>query len=204
MVIKGFKFGMLLQLAVGPMCLLVFQTSALKGFWAGFSLVCAVTLIDALFITLSGFGISAVINRGNVKKVIRVFGALVLILFGANMILSAFHFPILPNIQLFSQTNVQSVFFQGILLTASNPLTIVFWSGVFSTQVVEHNYNRAQLFWFGVGCVLSTLLFLTFVAALGTVISNFLNESMMAALNVCAGAVISYFGMKLMLKRPNE
>lgn len=53
MIFKGFKFGMLLQLAVGPMCLLVFNTSAAHGFSVGMSLVFAITLIDFLFISLS-------------------------------------------------------------------------------------------------------------------------------------------------------
>lgn len=39
MIYKGFKFGMLLQLAIGPMCLMVFNTSTTYGFWMGLSLV---------------------------------------------------------------------------------------------------------------------------------------------------------------------
>lgn len=33
MFLKGFKFGMLLQLAIGPICLFIFQTSITKGFF---------------------------------------------------------------------------------------------------------------------------------------------------------------------------
>lgn len=32
MLIKGFKFGMLLQLAVGPICLFIFQLASVNGF----------------------------------------------------------------------------------------------------------------------------------------------------------------------------
>lgn len=31
MIFKGLKFGMLLQFAIGPMCLMVFNTSATYG-----------------------------------------------------------------------------------------------------------------------------------------------------------------------------
>ena len=63
MIYKGFKFGMLLQLAIGPMCLMVFNTSATYGFLVGLSLVLAISLIDGLYITLSGLGIAAIINK---------------------------------------------------------------------------------------------------------------------------------------------
>ena len=63
MIYRGFKFGMILQLAVGPMCLMVFNTSATYGFLMGLSLVLAISLIDCLYIILSGFAVAAIINK---------------------------------------------------------------------------------------------------------------------------------------------
>lgn len=201
MILRGFKFGMLLQLAVGPMCLLVFNTSAEHGFLTGLSLVLAISVIDLLFITLSGAGIGAIIDKENIKKAIKIFGAIVLVVFGVNMIANAFHFSLLPNIQLFTDIDAKSIFVKGLLLTASNPLTIIFWSGVFSTQVIENNYNKRQLCFFGAGCVLSTLCFLTFVALLGTAIRSFLSPMIMQVLNICVGCIIIYFGVRMVFKR---
>lgn len=45
--LDGLKFGMLLQLAIGPMCLLVFNTAKNMGFINALSLVSAIALIDA-------------------------------------------------------------------------------------------------------------------------------------------------------------
>lgn len=201
MIFKGIKFGMLLQLAVGPMCLLVFNTSAKYGFWVGMSLVLAIALIDLLFITLSGIGVGGIIDKVNIKIAIKLFGAIVMIVFGANMIANAFNFSLLPNIQLFTKVNEKSIFVQGLLLTASNPLTIIFWSGVFTTQVIENNYNKRQLCYFGLGCVLSTVCFLTFVVLLSTAISGFLSPNIMQVLNICVGCIIIYFGVRLIFKR---
>jgi len=197
MIFRGFKFGILLQLAVGPMCLLVFNTSAKYGFEVGMSLVLAISLIDLLFITLSGVGVGGIIEKEGIKRAIKFFGAIVLIVFGANMIARAFDFSLLPNIQLFTEVNEKSIFLQGLLLTASNPLTIIFWSGVFSTQVIENNYNKMQLCYFGLGCILSSVCFLTFIAVLGTEISSFLSSNVMQVLNICVGCIIIYFGVRL-------
>lgn len=201
MIFKGFKFGMLLQLAVGPMCLLVFNTSASEGILHGLTLVAAISLVDFIYITLSGLGAAAVINRKKVKTAVKIFGAAVLVLFGADMISGALGLPLLPQIALFSDVSPQSIFLKGFLLTASNPLTIIFWSGVFSTQVAENNYNKNQLCGFGAGCVLSTLVFLSCIAVLGTAISGFIPQLIMNILNGAVGAVIIFFGIRLLLKR---
>jgi threonine/homoserine/homoserine lactone efflux protein len=201
MIYKGVRFGMLLQLAIGPMCLMVFNTSATYGLLIGLSLVLAITLVDLIFITLSGLGVAAVINNNKIKFVIKLFGSAVLILFGANTITDVFNLALIPHISLFSNVNGQSIFIQGLVLTASNPLTIIFWSGVFSTQVIENRYNKSQLFYFGLGCVLSTLCFLTFIAFLGTALSGFLSLTVIHVLNVGVGVIIIYFGIRLLTKK---
>ena len=64
----------------------------------------------------------------------------------------------------------------------------------------ENNYNAGQLFAFGMGCVLATILFLAFVALLGTFASVFLNETVLNILNMGVGLVIMYFGIKPFLQ----
>lgn len=198
---KGFRFGMLLQLAVGPMCLLVFNTAVNQGFWRALSLVSAIALMDALFIFLSGAGISAVLNRPGIQRIIQIFGACVLILFGLNMSLSAWNLSLLPQIRFLGGVTTKFVFWQGIFLTASNPLTILFWSGVFSAQMLEHGYSRQEMLRFGIGCVLSTVTFLSIVAAVGFFAGSFISVKLMRFLNVCVGLVLVCFGCRLAVKK---
>jgi threonine/homoserine/homoserine lactone efflux protein len=180
---------------------MVFHTSASYGLLIGLSLVLAIAIVDSIYIALSGLGVSAIINNNRVKLVIKLFGCMVLVLFGANTIAGAFHITLLPSITLFSNISGKGIFAQGLLLTASNPLTIIFWSGVFSTQIIENNYNKTQLFFFGLGCVLSTLCFLSLIAILGTVISGFLSQNIIDLLNICVGIILIYFGIRLLLKK---
>ena len=201
MIYNGFKFGMILQLAVGPMCLMVFNTSTTYGFLVGLSLVLAISLIDGLYITLSGLGIAVIINKEKIKSTIKILGCIVLVLFGTNTITGAFGFTLLPDLKLFSNVTNQNIFIQGLLLTASNPLTIIFWGGVFSTQVAEYNFSKKQLIFFGFGCILSTLVFLTIVSFCGSVLSGFLPQIIIKILNVTVGTILICFGIKLLLKK---
>lgn len=199
MVFKGYRFGMLLQLAVGPMCLMVFHIAASGGFIKGLTLASAITLIDALYIALSGAGIASIINKPRIKKVIKVFGCIVLVLFGINTILGAFDHQLLPSVSLLLDMKGHGIFVQGLLLTASNPLTIIFWSGVFSSQIIENKYTLRQLIFFGFGCVLSTISFMTVVAVVGTIVNEFLPAYVILLLNIIVGGVLILFGIKLIL-----
>ena len=200
MIWKGFRFGMLLQLAVGPVCLLTFNLSAGGGFLAGWQVALAAALADTLFIAMSGAGAAAFVGRARVKTVVRWVGCLVLAVFGVNMVLNALGVPFLPDFALF-RAEGGSPFLQGLVLTAANPLTIVFWSGMFTAQIMKYSWDRRQLRLFAAGCVLSTLLSLTAVAALGAVLSGFLPPIAMQILNAAVGAALVLYGFKLLLDK---
>ncbi len=204
MIIDGLKFGMLLQFAIGPMCLMVFNTSAKHGFIMGLLLMLSISLVDAFYIILSALGVGNIMKNNHIKKSIKIFGMIILTLFGANMIFESFDISLLPSINLFANINGKNIFIQGLLLTASNPLTIIFWSGVLSTQVIEKNYTKSKIFYFGLGCVLSTIIFLTTIAFLGTTIRVFLSDNIMNVLNIIVGSIIIYFGIKLLLKKEKD
>lgn len=201
MIFKGFKFGMLLQLAIGPMCLMVFNTSAAHGLFMGVVLVIAIAIVDAIYIMLSGLGVAAIVNKKSVRTMVKILGCIILVLFGANAIFSTMQVSILPEVHIFSHNSQGNIFIQGLLLTASNPLTIIFWSGVFSTQVVENALSKRQLISFGLGCVMSTLIFLTLIALGGSILNGFLPNSVIYALNDLVGIILIFFGIRLLFKK---
>lgn len=201
MIFKGFRFGMLLQLAVGPMCLLVFNTSASNGFFSGFMLVLAIALVDIVYMALSGLGVASIISKQKAKLMLKLLGGAVLMLFGINMVLGEFSIRLLPALTPHSDISSQNIFIQGVLLTASNPLTIIFWSSVFSAQVIEHGLNKRQLVLFGAGCLLATLSFMTAVDILGLAANAFLPGIVIKILNIGVGIMLGYFGLRLLLKK---
>jgi len=186
MLFKGLKFGMLLQFAVGPMCLLVFNTAGSRGLANALVLTAAIALVDALYIILAGVGVARFLENAGARKALKIFGGAVLILFGLNMTLGTLGISILPNVSLFGGTSGGNIFLKGLLLTASNPLTIVFWGGVFTTQL-QDDIKRSQIALFGAGCVLATLLFLSFVSLLGLAVNHFLNETIITVMNFIVG-----------------
>lgn len=196
---SGLKFGMLLQIAIGPMCLMVFNTAKNTGFRVAMSLVLAITLVDAFYIALASIGVSRLLENDKVKTSVRIVGSLVLIIFGLNIILGVFGINIIPGLDL--KPTSGNIFIQGLILTLSNPLTIVFWGGVLTTKLIEDKMNRSDLFIFSAGLVSATIFFMTAVAILGTMLSGFIPPKISDILNVIVGALILYFGVKMLLKK---
>lgn len=199
---EGLRFGLLLQFAVGPMCLMVFNTAQNAGFLVALSLVIAIALVDAFYILLASLGASKLLGNERVEKIVKILGAIVLMIFGLNIILNVFNINIIPGLNL--KPNSSSAFIQGIILTLSNPITIVFWGSVLTTKIIEEKFNKKELTIFSVGLVSATLMFLTTIAVLGMILSNFIPDIISKILNVLVGLVIMGFGIKLVVKKKEK
>lgn len=198
---QGLRFGLMLQFAVGPVCMLVLSTSVERGFGPALSLIAAVTLADALYIGLSSLGAAALLRKPSVQRKARLFGGLVLIVFGAQLALNAFVIPLFPSVRLFSAGSGAGLFAQGLLLTLSNPLTILFWSGLLSAKVADNHWSGKSLLCFCIGCVLATVLFLTVIALMGSLLTGRITDGVMRTLNGVVGCALIWFGLRMSLQR---
>ncbi len=193
---------MLLQLAVGPICLFVLQTAASSGFLAAEAAVLGVALADATYILAAIWGLGATLRRStHAEHVLRYFGAAVLTLFGAANVLGAFGISFLPGLSLAAGQSTGSAFSKALLLTLSNPLTILFWAGVFASKMAEEGMRKKQAHLFGLGTALSTLCFLTAAAAAGSAVSQLLSGTFMAVMNAAVGLALIGFGIRIAYKR---
>ena len=201
MIIKGFKFGALLQLSIGPVCLFIFQSASQGGFYPAEAGVMGVALVDGLYILAAVLGIAPVIERKTIKKALKFFGAAVLLVFGSNTVLAVFGFDFMPAFSTRNAILSNNVFLRAVILTASNPLTIIFWAGVFSARIAEEGMKRRDIYFFGLGALLSTIFFLTIAALAGSITKNFLSPHVVQILNLAVGVVLLYFSIKLFLKK---
>lgn len=196
-VLRGFRFGMVLQLAVGPVCIYIFNVASKQGFLEAAAGVAAVTLVDAIFILLAIVGAASFMDRPEVNRGLRIFGFAVLLVFGMNLVLSVFGIELLSYFRLPSGADVDRPILSSLLLTASNPLTIVFWAGMFTAKVAEGGLSKAGIYAFGFGTVLSTLAFLLLVALAGSFIGQFSPEALLKVLDGAVGVLILYFAVRM-------
>jgi threonine/homoserine/homoserine lactone efflux protein len=199
-VFKGFTFGMSLQLAIGPVCLYILNVAATRGFQNAEFGVFGVTIIDALYIGLALFGISAFIRNDKTKRIIEYLGISVLFIFGTIMLFDCcLTFDVQENhSKLLGQT--LNTFWVALLLTASNPLTILIWTGIFATRISHEKNNNASANQFAFGCVIATLVFLSLVSFVGTAIRVVLPNAIISVLNGFVGVVFIGFSLNKLIK----
>ncbi|MDX8336916.1 MULTISPECIES: LysE family translocator [Cetobacterium] len=196
MILKGFKFGMLLQVAIGPVCLYIFSLGINGNFLQAQRGVFGVVLADAMYILLAILGISSFIKKDSVQNKFNILGAIIIIFFGMELFFGYFNVSFLPKINIFENLNSTSPFIKAFLLTGANPMTILFWIGVFSTKTTEISFTKKSIVLFAFGALLSSLLFLTLIAFLGSITNNFLSSNIIIILNSAVGLILIYFGIK--------
>jgi len=193
--IKGLLFGMILQISVGPVCISVLQKGITESFWEAFLMVWGVVAADSTYIVLALLGISSAMQFEPVRIGIGLAGTVLLLYFGLqNLLTKEASFA-----QMSTGRKPGGSFRYGFLLTFSNPLTILFWAGVFGGLIASTQFpSSVTIYVFALGCILSTLIFLTGIAALGKFVGTFVQwPSVLIWLNRAVGLFLIAFAVKL-------
>ncbi len=196
---NGLMTGLLLQMALGPVFFYIVNLALQKSIGEGLAGVVAVTLVDYFYITLSIFGIGKILEHKNIKKGFGIMSSVVLMIFGANIFKSAFAVGISTQ-NMSSELGVFSSFGSVFLLTILSPLTIIFFTSLFTAKAVEYNYTRKELFVFGFATGLATFIFMgTSVVTLSIFKAN-LPLVLMQILNALVGCLLVGYGLQRLIK----
>lgn len=195
MFLKGFLFGLTLQLSVGPVFFAVLHKAIKDGVREGLKMVLAVTLVDAFYICLSFTAISELFKIQYLSKILSALGMLVLIYFGLTYIINAH-----KKSEIAIKENKNSSFLFGLKLTFTNPMTIFFWSGTFSSLIGSHKLSGyLNIIFYSFGCVFSTIAFLSLICILSGHISKHINVKVFKALDYLVGVILIVFGVNMYL-----
>lgn len=200
-VFTGFKFGLLLQVAVGPICIYIFNVAVNSSLVNAIVGIIGVVLVDSIFIILSIMGLTLIMQKN--ERLLKLMGMIILITFGCYTIYGAIISHSLNTTEIVSN-QLTETFIKAAVLTGANPLTVVFWSGVFSAKIVEEKFTRKDELLFGLGAVLSTLISLLLIAIIGQFTARFINGEIIRMLNGIVGFILIYFGLRLYFRVPDK
>jgi threonine/homoserine/homoserine lactone efflux protein len=193
---QGLAFGMVLQLSVGPVCVSVLQTGIAHSFRPAFIMTVGVVLADSVYVGLALLGISELMQVPAGRVGIGLAGAALLLYFGGKNLLATEAQPTATARARGGWSNLR----YGFLLTLCNPLTILFWAGVFGGMIASASFaSPLAIYVFGGGCVVATLVFLTIVAAVGKFIGRMVRPGVVLWLNRVTGLFLIGFAVKLAL-----
>ncbi len=198
--LAGFKFGFTLQFAIGPVGLFLFQTAAAVGFLKVFPSIFGVMIVDGICILLAVVGVGALMQKSyTFRTFMKYFGTLVLLAFAGFVIMTAFSD---KASSAFNVSNISAlklailVFF----MTLSSPVTILFWTGLFSLKITENPDIKYNLT-YGAGALLSVLAFLSCLTAFASFAGALLSPFMLSCLNVAVGCYLIHIAIKTLRRK---
>lgn len=198
--IEGIGFGLILAIMLGPIFLVLTQSSLKKGVKAGITVASGVWLSDLIFITSSYFFISQLdrfIKDVSFTFWSSILGGIILCSFGLVTLikktqLDSDDFDIKLNLKSFG-----SFFSKGFLVNTVNPFTFVFWIGVMTSYVIGRDLQWGETFSFVSGIFLTIVITDLTKVFLAGYIRRKMNHSFFTVFSKIAGIGLLGFGVYL-------
>ena len=200
---NGLATGLVLQLAIGPVFFFIINLTLQRSIFDGLIGTLAVTIIDYFYITLAILGIGKLLENKKIKKVFGIISSIVLIIFGIIIIKGIMGGDISATINT-NSTNLLSSFASVFFLTISSPMTIVFFTSIFTAKALEYNYTKKELLVFGFGTGLATLLFMGTSVILFSLVKGRVPILLIQILNLVVGCLLVGYGGIRLLKAYKE
>ncbi len=191
----GIVTGLFLQLAIGPLFFLILNITLSSSYINTLSAIIGVTLADYLCITLALVGINKIQKKDKGNKLLGVISSMVLILFGGLILFESFQ-SIQPAVEgeAFNWTPLIS-FMSCFVITISSPLTLVFWSGIFSAKAIERGYQSREFVFFGIGAGSATFIFMSLVMLVLSSLKVGIPDLVIQILNCLVGIMLVGYGL---------
>lgn len=194
-ILDGLLTGLLLQLALGPVFFYIVGITLDSTVVNVLCAIIAVTIVDFFYIWLAIIGVANIIQRDRFSTIIRVLGSLILILFGAAIMHKGVVGVTQPQFTLEGAWTPIKSFTSCFVLTISSPMTIVFFSGIFSTKAIEKGYQKDQLYYFGFGTGSATFFFLTLSMLAIHFVKSGISNTIIQVMYCIVGIVLIYYGV---------
>lgn len=121
--------GFLLSFMVGPVFFVLLETSATKGFRAGFALDMGVVVADIFFLVIAYFSSFQLLENLSNQPGLYVFGGVILLVYGLTIFFRSDFKEKKPRI-VTRGSDYLGLFVKGFLLNFINIGVLVFWLGV--------------------------------------------------------------------------
>ncbi len=198
--LDGMLTGLFLQLALGPVFFYILGITIDSNYINSLSAVLAVTLADYIYIVLSLIGIGKLLRKEKMKAVFGFTGPSVLLIFGMMILYRGVMFGNASGQTSAMEWTPITSFTSCFILTISSPMTIIFWSSIFSAKAIERDYKKNQLVVFGIGTGAATFLFLSLSMLILSLLKTSIPEAAVRVMNGIVGLLLICYGITRIMK----
>ncbi len=186
--------GLSLGAPIGPINAAQINQGIKNGFFHSWFIGLGSILAELFFISAVFFGVVHFLETEFVKTFLWSFGAFVLIYTGIE---SMHQSQKLEQTRDGGKDSVFKAFFSGFLISISNPLSILFWLGIYGSVLANtiHKYDNEHLILYGAAIILGLMLWDVFMASVSSGFRNFLTDRMLKGISNVTGLSLLCFGI---------
>jgi threonine/homoserine/homoserine lactone efflux protein len=198
--ISGLVAGLPIVISFGPGFFLMFQSIANKGIKAGFAVLLGTLLADVAIMLVCLFKISILIDSVLKSSMVNIIGAIVLMGAGIASFLASIRKHENDRLgNMLSYKSLRLYFWKGFLVTAANPMNVVFWLGVIGIVGKQYGLQSNQILYFVSGLFLATILGDVLKCFLSVKLGSIINSLVYKLLNYASGVILFGIGVYFLL-----
>ncbi|MBY0599029.1 LysE family transporter [Bacillus bingmayongensis] len=186
--------GLSLSAPIGPINAAQFEKGIRSGFFHAWILGIGALIADILYMILIYFGVIHFLEKDVIKLFLWSFGTFVLIYTGIESLKGANQISITSRK---SEDSIIRTFFSGFFMSLSNPLTILFWLGIFGSILAKAatSYSKEQLLLYSLGIILGIFLWDITMASTSSIFRKMLNVRMLSLITIISGISLIIYGI---------
>ncbi len=186
--------GLSLAAPIGPVNAAQLDRGIKGGFLPAWLVGLGAVTADGIYMLIVYMGIVHVIDIPFVKTFLWLFGGFVLMYTGIESMVSAKELK--ASQERFAEPAYKS-FFRGFILSITNPLTILFWLGIYGAVLAKTaaTTETQTLIIYSSAIFIGLLTWDVVMAAVSSGFRKFLNERILTGIAVLSGLVLIGFGL---------
>jgi L-lysine exporter family protein LysE/ArgO len=193
LILKYVLLGLSLAAPIGPINAAQMDRGIKYGFWQAWILGLGATAADALYMLMVYMGLVSYINTPFMKTFLWLFGCFVLVYTGFETFNKSERTAIAGDRP--SGRNSRS-FMSGFLMSLTNPLTILFWLGIYGSILAEtaSKYSLESLLLYSGAIFFGILLWDFTMAVVSSSFRNLLADRILHMISKVSGLSLIGFG----------
>ncbi|MRR80195.1 amino acid transporter [Bacillus anthracis] len=186
--------GLSLSAPMGPINAAQLEKGIRSGVFHAWILGIGALLADVIYMALIYLGVIHFLEKDIIKLFLWSFGAFVLIYTGIESLKNANQFSI-SNTR--NDDSIIKSFFSGFFMSLSNPLTILFWLGIFGSILAKaaSSYSKEQLLLYSFGTILGIFIWDIMMASTSSIFRKILNTRILSLITVISGISLIIYGL---------
>ncbi|WP_338469450.1 LysE family translocator [Niallia sp. XMNu-256] len=187
--------GLSLAAPIGPVNAAQLDHGIKNGFFHSWMVGVGAMVADMVYMMAVYMGIVHFLEIPIVKSFLWLFGFFVLTYTGIECMMGAGKIDSRSNTK--KKEPVSKSFFSGFIMSLSNPLTILFWLGIFGSVLAKAaaTYNTSQLILYSSAIFTGIIIWDLTMALLASTFRRYLTPRLLAWISIASGLSLVGFGL---------